>query len=1334
MTNTNIINFDTLKLLINAHQKESPKENHLNYSQLLAIAQSLDENYNKLSLIVQSKLPLTNRSLEDNQLTFLQLDDEFRSISELCLMPRDAALLILKSVVTKPPVPCIKDGPIQPADVPERIKRPPPFRYGNLKFSLGEHRPIAEYRYIFNFDVKQARQAIEHANKVKDIEPGKSGDMNREAALIRFYLDKVINQSRSINIARMCLAQILLMRVRAIKHSWHTCCTDEDNPSIYYLQQLLAPFNRWPFLDTTTGMYYPHAESFSSQIPLLLYSILNRGYSWTLGAVSTSMFNLCMHTYFEWATTSLDDEHLLQKGAMNNVRKLLNERVDKSTILMYSGAGIGGFTDIENPEEFWLRTAESDERKNLIKILDETPTTREYFDYVKIMLLKRFTRDELILLRMGLACVTNNSTFKKSSPTLEYDRSAEHKVHNPITMPSARLVYNGFAVEPRFDPDSQIGRCWKVLQSKRDTINSMLEKRNFENEFWDRLTNNSGGMTSETIITKKSTNPALRSMPSIPYGQRYVTALIDNDVLYNREKALASISERIKAGKREQIDRRSRWIMMVSNTLQVAFSVALTYSRELTKISKYIASGKQTGDVRDMLKVLRATADNNTIITDNDIKGMDSSTQEQIADMILQIVFQALDGLDIPQFFYASKAEVKCERRDLAGRTNGVEMKHLNAVQIFLIDIVGHMRSTSYEFTENVVDVVSYIAGSVFFSGAFHTAGNHNTLQDANLEDFEQIVCNAYQKFQLIISAQALGDDLNVAATFNQRSEAVDNAMTNVISQLQKMLYDLGFITDPESSRSTATFLQQTAVYGGVEPKHARLSLVVAEQPIGRSKDPFGQIKEIGDILDEVSSRSPEPANANAILIANWAVARVISLSKGIDGSQFSRRLSNMQDVNHKYRRWIVAHARGIYLTIPMVAIYLPEVFGAPLPPLWIKGHGLKIPSFFMPKGSFGYWLISRALKKELTADESEALIKANRAKLWKSLDEKVKQGLMTEARADQQRVKDVYVQLTQVIDQELAANLGFSLSQWLFHVLPKTLRLAERDAKNPEFARLVDIGRQKQDQSRAAASYLAQDRLSKHGIFLPKGIAYYNQPENRLVNAFVQKNEQSRRIGLENESIVDAIYAQLHSSSGILFSLPDSSLLDFDIFISGNNYKLSADAQFLQRATFGPCSPIGSDSHTLSLLFGTPFGTPSHDAIVDAMKGELTVGADVELIMEQAAKVSRRNKDLLDDFFTYVGIPYHSFAKVRMFIQDYSTYGLIQYQGVMNKRKHFYSSTHTAAARSLIDLSELQSGGVRWTRLQMMIARDYFHTFPETKTKIRVVPTQALVERLVRH
>lgn len=60
----------------------------------------------------------------------------------------------------------------------------------------------------------------------------------------------------------------------------------------------------------------------------------------------------------------------------------------------------------------------------------------------------------------------------------------------------------------------------------------MLDTRDFEHEFWDRLTNNSGGMTSEAIITRKSTDPMFKAMPSIPYGQRYVSALLDNDLSF----------------------------------------------------------------------------------------------------------------------------------------------------------------------------------------------------------------------------------------------------------------------------------------------------------------------------------------------------------------------------------------------------------------------------------------------------------------------------------------------------------------------------------------------------------------------------------------------------------------------------------------------------------------------------------------------------------------------------------------------------------------------------------------------------------------------------------
>jgi hypothetical protein len=104
-------------------------------------------------------------------------------------------------------------------------------------------------------------------------------------------------------------------------------CKGEQNPFLYYFNSLFKDYIEWPFLDSASGMFYPNNLLFSSQLPGLTYSVIHRSLTYILGVSTIGYFNLAMSVFLEWATISLDDQHLLQKGKMNSVTKLLNEKV-----------------------------------------------------------------------------------------------------------------------------------------------------------------------------------------------------------------------------------------------------------------------------------------------------------------------------------------------------------------------------------------------------------------------------------------------------------------------------------------------------------------------------------------------------------------------------------------------------------------------------------------------------------------------------------------------------------------------------------------------------------------------------------------------------------------------------------------------------------------------------------------------------------------------------------------------------------------------------------------------------------------------------------------------
>lgn len=1342
-TQFNPINLNTLDRHITAHKEYVTKYRKTDvtqfdvlytkefYQRLVDIADIYNTKFGMIQKILQHDFTLLHTQ---DGTKYHQLDEEFSHITELLNMPRDAIFLLLKSYNTVVPVSCKDDIQVDEAIVPKEIISPKSFTFGNIVWSPGENRPLAKLRYIPNYEVHSARKAFMQAKEERkhaiEKDPKDTSIQNvskyKEADLYLNILDVTINQTRGINISRLVLSAMLTYNVRPNKHTIHHCDKCQ-NPAIYYLQKLFNNYQSWPFLDTVRGMYYPPGPGLSTQLPTLVYSILNRSISYTLGVVTTGLFNLCMKTYFEWAIISLDDMHLEQKGDMNNVRKLLHTCLLPSTIPQYSQVGVTSTRYIEKFNEFWISDDTGDERKKLESIVRNKKTTRAYFNVILDCLKRKFTRDKLSLLKMGLACATNNTTFKKSSPTLEYDRSAQPRLHNPTITKAATLKWEGFPITPNYT--GLYDTMWKALLDLGNKIKPEMAKHDFESEFYDRLTNRSSGATSEHVSNTRKVNELLKMMPDLPYGQRYISALIDSSVLSNRESALEAISQRIKAGKREQIDRRSRWIMMVSNVLQSVFSIALSFGREVTKISKYIASGKQVGDIRDMLQILIATSQRYSVITDNDIKGMDSSTQEHVADMIIHAVFHSLNDLYIPTFFYAREQDVRCTKYDDEGRVIQDNIYiHLNAAQVFIADVVSHMRSASYEFNEKWLDWIMYIPGSVFWSGAFHTAVQHNVLLSTVLDELQSRANTYLAEFQARFEGAVMGDDISLHLTFNDDTLLTDAAAVSIISQLQKLLLDLGFISDPESSRYQATFLQQTAFLGGVEPKHARLSLIVSESGASRSRDPFQQIKEVGDILDELSGRSPSPESAIPILLSIWAVGRAMSVNILKKGDKKRKTVH----VHNDYKPWINFTNTKVFITIPFVAIYVPEIFGATPPPMYLPGHGILRPSFFSPKGSFFYWFLSHAAFKILSDSEREKLKTSVLLTLKQKIEIKIKKGLLSREKGELLLQRQPYIKLQDRLNQELLFTLGFSFSQYLYQIIPRSSKMLPQEKNNPAFIRLVDIGKQKQNMEMVSHAYFGKVALNDAGFEVSEGLAYYNQPAQRIEQACVLQREKKVTVNLYNDAILEKLFKVISSPNILKFTLPNDSIIDFDFSKTSTAIRLASEYDILKDVSLGCCSPVGSLSHTLTLLFGTPFNNPSRDRILDIVKGDLGVGADTEQILEQGLKIYNSNPYLLHSFFAYIGLPSYAYTKTEKLLIEYAQFRSIEYTSVLNVRKHFYMSTHTSHARRFIGSSIQYKKPMKWNVVQLLIARDLLCAFPEITHTLIIHPSQYLLNRLV--
>jgi hypothetical protein len=129
----------------------------IDINKLIEVCVDLNSRYETIKLILQNKIPLINEHSE-----IFNFEKELECITSLIDQPRNSHFLVLKSCNFSVPKPCSRDIQVEPATIPELIKNPPKYNFGNIFYSEGEQRPICKYQYIYNFEVQSCRQLIKN--------------------------------------------------------------------------------------------------------------------------------------------------------------------------------------------------------------------------------------------------------------------------------------------------------------------------------------------------------------------------------------------------------------------------------------------------------------------------------------------------------------------------------------------------------------------------------------------------------------------------------------------------------------------------------------------------------------------------------------------------------------------------------------------------------------------------------------------------------------------------------------------------------------------------------------------------------------------------------------------------------------------------------------------------------------------------------------------------------------------------------------------------------------------------------------------------------------------
>lgn len=1282
------------------------------YTELESIAKYINENSVEIDNVL-----LDRYSFKNPDETFFNPQDVLKPLYKLAQLPRNIHFIFLKSVVYNSNDDSNKnDTKICEDDIFKKkfklagnILRPPSYHFGSLSINEVTHEIVGKFRYIPNFDVNECLAKIQLNGM--DLH----GDIRQKERfmIFRFIFD-IMNQSRSISISHVALALYYTSTLKYPCNLGIHRCDYCYNPYFEIFQSIFNTYVRWPFLDYELGMMWDDSVSVSTSHVYLMYALNHRYVSYQSGVISTGIFHLAMITFQEWAITSFHDMHLQSKGDMNKVVKLLHETISSGSYPVFRDNQPIRVVEINSSiEEYW----DIDEKETLLSIVRNSSNNRDYYDLIDSLSKKKMSLNEFISIKMSLECVTNPSDYKKSTPIMEFDRSVKPVINKIITLNEDREFLNGIMISNSYK--GVMHDMYDKIVTEMSKHHDEIDKYDFIEEYYARLSNNSAGLTRESLEQIRFSHPIVSAIPDLPLYSRYINALVDDDVLYDNDKLIQSLSKSAKSGKREQVDRRSRFIMMVSNGLQVIFSITLTLCKLYAKSSKYIASGKQTGNISDMYEHLSATSDPSTIVLDSDIVGADTSTQTQVMEIPLQAALVSILEHEMKQFFFASRMTVSLST--IKSGVRALVQKDIPAIAVFFTTVLAAMNNTSYDFTDGFILSMMKIPSSIFWSGAFHTAMNHNVNFDSMIDLLVEIYVKTKFQLGLNVRGSILGDDVSLKLKYGTESRDLQDECTREFFERMKMNFaDVGYNLEPESSRIKCTFLQQVSILGCVSGRSARLSLFCSENVKSRSRNPFAQLHELGDIFGEYSSRCPIPESIDGIISALWIVNGEIKIFND------NMPITNLADIH--VLNYIDQFKDHIIITIPYVSKYLPNANGTKLPQFNYNDTRIT-PSFYTPKGTITYWILSKMFKLKLNDDEYAAAYKAHVDRIWNFVNKGKTENTIGFIPKSQIAERHQAIPLKYLINYEIMSLVGLTFGQWLIENQDKIPRMTKEELMNPSLQNLFKKGRQKMSKTKMLAAQIGYRALVNEGLKIPYEITYMNQAKVRITQAIESHKYESSPKYTNN--LIKKINTTFKVKKYQLFKFEDINIIDFDVDFIAQNDMIPFNLFNNAKATISPCIPLESKGYFLQSMMGLPGNETTRDLAAEMLNPDLPIGSSIDALLKYGTKILiYKNGIFANQFLDAVGVQRRDHEKVLNLLRHTVKYDNVTWQSIIPTRKFFFFSTNTIKVSNLISASSMKHKFVN-AGLPFIITRDLlfmtclpyrFDLYPRTLVRVAEV------------
>ncbi|APM87003.1 putative RNA-dependent RNA polymerase [Sclerotinia sclerotiorum reovirus 1] len=688
----------------------------------------------------------------------------------------------------------------------------------------------------------------------------------------------------------VCIEKAREKKTTTNGHIDHHICA-YVSPSFNALKQLLMPYYDMPFFVTSSGVEFLESSvPVSSMMPILFFQLLEQTINVSSGVISSYVESYMVSYWMNAAVDSLFGHNFRHRGFFEEVSNYISQIGElfayKTKDLVISSITPKVRLDPEYPRPIAKDGEHQQTVKYMNAVMDLAKTHVSNKDENSL-----WTGDALIrwLIVMVYGFYAPIS-FVNTAVDLAIEQSAAgQQGSKQILQRASRIVkFNGatVAIKRKTFGESEL---WDKLHRIADrlTANIDLSKFDWESYFFDIQTTRSAGVQQEMQqhtfdeIASEYGEETARKFQRFTKMRMFDAAAAYTTFLRDSEEFLKMVKKAGKAGQRHQVARRPRVIIVASTALQLSGAILhkVLYSA-LSKDGKFTASGKQTGNIRDLNLILNLTS-LMMFVGSTDVKGMDAATTLEVVDFSTQTAMRFLDRLpkDTPFFFGGQKGIDDVTSLPVYDIIDGKEVyighRDFNRLQWVLLATMADYDATA-EFPGGLYTKEVLTSGFVFRSGWFFTSDQHTFLgvcvmhsllddlqgdffsRPVNLEKYPALATYG-KRLRLQASGGVMGDDQvsGLEITVPVSHQILRKLSKEFCIEAAERMRQLGFEVTPVITIAKAEFLKQNAIAGAPSMYPFRLVHGTSERGDSAGAYPDARFTIHADLLREAMSRSP---------------------------------------------------------------------------------------------------------------------------------------------------------------------------------------------------------------------------------------------------------------------------------------------------------------------------------------------------------------------------------------------------------------------------------------------------------------------------------------------